>query len=239
MEYEYTAINRLQEPHSYMYSQFGGRQFLVRYREDRLSRVRDITRTWIEPVSLNEALTCLELTNFLKQKGDSSPLIADCSTYMAGITMSPASRPSKTFSLDETVDTSALIEFLLATLLSAGKEEAFVPEAQMWIDRLVQRFEVSKKVWSRYHAGFRKGEGSNGDVDLYYAFALLLALAYARSRQLQYLSTLLKVNDLLLSLPTTSHADKPSCSLALSVAIEMCGVRELTPAPRDKHDLVV
>ena len=239
MEYEYTAINRLKEPHTYMYSQFAGREFLAQYRKDRLSRVSPIACSLIGPTSPNEVLICRELMDFMTQQADPSPFIAALASCLSECGDTFATRPQIAFSLDEAVDTFTLLEFLLHSLLSITKEEALAPEAQLWIDRLVQRFEVSKKLWSQYLAGFRKGAGSDARINLYYTFALLLALAHVRSGGLQYLSTLLKVNDLLLSLPSLLHRDESNCSLVLAVAVEMTAVHKLTPASEEQREPLV
>ena len=239
MGYEYTAVNRLQEPHTYMYSQFSGREFLAQYRADRLSRVSPVACFLIKPTSPNEVLTSRELMDFMMQHTDPSPLITDLASCLSGCGDVFATRPETAFSLDAAVDTFTLLEFLLHSLLSAPDEEEFAPEAQLWIERLIQRFEVSKKLWSYYLAGFRKGVGTDAKIDLYYRFALLLALAHVRSGGLQYLSTLLKVNDLLLSLPSHLHRDQPNFSLVLAVAIEMSAVYELTPESEEKREPLV
>jgi len=235
MEYEYTANDRLQVPHTYMYSRFAGPEFLAQYKSDRLSRLSSIARSRIETSSLNEALTQRALINFLVERADSTPAGFDFTLCRVRAAHKHAMLPRGTFSLDETVDTSILMDYLLYRLLNDRKEQAGVSEAQLWIDRLVQRFEVSKKLWSQYLAGFRKGRGSDTDLNIYYRFALLLSLAYIRSGGLQYLNALLKVNDLLLSLPTSSHTNRPHCSLVLAVAIELCAVENLTPASEAKN----
>ena len=67
-----------------------------------------------------------------------------------------------------------------------------------WIDRLVQRFEVTKRLYATYDARLRKGDGPVDDLTLYARLAALLARDTAR---LDRLNALLKLNDLLLSQP--------------------------------------
>ena len=98
----------------------------------------------------------------------------------------------------------------------------------LWLDRLIQRFEVSKKLYTRYQPGFRKGQGESGQVDLYRQLGLVLCLRYHATGQLRYLSTLLKLTDLLCSLPPTDNPAGPEAELVgLIVSAEVAAVRAL------------
>jgi hypothetical protein len=97
----------------------------------------------------------------------------------------------------ESTSTLNLLHALIAVQLTNTQNA----NTKIWIDRLVQRFEVTKKIYESYAPGFRKGEGVNTSVRLYWLFALALCLFYVRYRQIKYLSTLLKICDLLCSLP--------------------------------------
>jgi len=93
---------------------------------------------------------------------------------------------------------------------------------KFWLDRLVQRFEVTKKLYETYLVGFRKGEGVSTSVRLYWLFALALCLFYARSNEIKYLNTLLKVCDLLCSLPEHElerHIIKHGLSVVLATEV--------------------
>ena len=97
----------------------------------------------------------------------------------------------------ESVTTLNLLHALIATQLI----NVLGNNVKIWLDLLVQRFEVTKKIYEVYQAGLRKGEGANTSVRLYWLFALALSLFYTRTKEIKYLSTLLKVCDLLCSLP--------------------------------------
>ena len=68
-----------------------------------------------------------------------------------------------------------------------------------WINRILQRFEVNKFFYEIYEPGFRKGNLPNNDLKIYLYFSTCLCYAYYFSKNLQYLSTLLKINDLIIS----------------------------------------
>ena len=91
-----------------------------------------------------------------------------------------------------------------------------------WLDRLVQRFEVSKKIYESYLPGFRRGSGSAKIVRLYWLFSLSLCIHYMASKNSKYLSTLLKVSDLLCSLSDEQlHYEVTSKELSLILSIEI------------------
>lgn len=106
-------------------------------------------------------------------------------------------------------------------------------DAQRVLDPLVQRFEVSKKLYDDYAPGFRNGQGSFRDPARYIEFALCLALAYRQSGHMQYLSTLLKLVDLVLSIdPNEVLAAYPRDVIALLVEAELEAVAKLADTHR-------
>lgn len=203
MNYPYAAENRLDVPHAYMYAPYGGQDFLATYAYDRRVRLaRHLQGTDCPP------------------PGGLKDALAAAARALAG------PRRLDTFSPADATPLKPLLAALLGVLAN-GDHAA----AQPWLVRVIQRFEVSKKLYAGYAPGFRKGEGEARDPARYAELALCLALAHALSGQLQYLSTLLKLDDLLLSL----EADvlRPACPpeyLALLVAAELDAVAALAAA---------
>ena len=203
MNYPYADENRLDVPHAYMYAPYGGQDFLAAYVDDRRARLA------------------------LHLQGMDCPQTGELKVELASAARSLASaqRPD-TFSPADATPLQPLLAALLG-VLATGDHAA----AQPWLVRVIQRFEVSKKLYAVYAPAFRKGEGEARDPARYAELALCLALAHALSGQLQYLSTLLKLDDLLLSL----EADvlRPACPpehLALLVAAELDAVAALAAA---------
>jgi hypothetical protein len=117
---------------------------------------------------------------------------------------------------------------LLHNLMAVQLVDGDFDLASTWLDRLIQRFEVTKKIYEFYPQGFRKGEGSNCSIRLYWLFALALSLFWARSNKLRYLSTLLKVCDLLCSLPEEMlQPEIPRFGLSMVLAAELVAVESL------------
>jgi hypothetical protein len=98
-----------------------------------------------------------------------------------------------------------------------------------WLDRLVQRFEVTKKLYEFYPPGFRKGEGDNSFIKPYWLLAMCLYLFYVQTNEIKYLSTLLKVSDLLCSLPHNAlKAAIPGSGMVMLLTGETLSIRTLS-----------
>lgn len=230
MKYPYTESNRLQEPHAYMYSPYGREAFLQGYIADRIERLLLLSGSTGKDCSKAEARAYAVLHTLLGPEGEfpisrlavliSTP---DVPAEFVGQVVFPEIFPNV-----EPVNTASMLDALMNSFLDCSSESSDEGVALQWLNCLLQRFEVSKKLRTSYLPGFRKGWGSDDDLSLYLQFALVLALAYAHRKELQYLSTLLKVNDLLLSLSTEALATHSvGYALVLAIAVELHAVRRL------------
>lgn len=242
MTYAYTEANRLEQPHAYMYTPYDGEAFLCTYAEDRIRRARalcDVASPLTSDVdTLARAFGMLGGLFDAVDAHSSAALAELISDLRAGLAHAAVGWPMPAgldqFSPDQPVITVGLLNTLLEALLT----DSNVVATKVWLDRLVQRFEVTKRLYTFYPPGFRKGEGAYTEVRPYWLFALCLALAHARSGQLQYLSTQLKVVDLLLSLPTGAlGVDISPNGVALVVAAELSGVQRLARSRRVAFDV--
>jgi len=135
------------------------------------------------------------------------------------------SRLAKVISRMTTAESITTVD-LLRSLIAAHLTNKHDVNIKRWLDRLIQRFEVTKKLYEVYPPGFKKGEGANKIVRLYWLFALALCLYYMSSQGLKYLNTFLKVCDLLCSLPENMlHKDIPEGGLPMILASEVVNVR--------------
>lgn len=199
MRYEYSAANRLDTPHHYMYAPYQGRALIAAYVAAREAAVDGVRAA---------------------SGGANEPWLTSARGYVERRQTAGATAPKTSiasFSIADTTSTDRLLESLIGTQL-AGIDEPIVKD---WLDRLTQRFEVTKKLFERYPAGFRKGEGDTRSVRRYWLFAVALALACARTNHLKFVSALLKVNDLLCSLPADDlAAGLPAGGLEFVVGVE-------------------
>jgi len=129
------------------------------------------------------------------------------------------------FNISSEVNSENLLVSLLSSQLNQGNESLI----KFWLDLLVQRFEVTKKLYESYPVNFRKGEGRNDIVRIYWLFALSLSLFYCVTKSIKYLSTLLKVTDLLCSLEENPlNKNIPPQGLSLILLVELLGVKLLS-----------
>lgn len=237
MSYQYSQTNRLQEPHSYMYTPFQGEALIQLYQSSRIAVVhrRDAGEPGgAEPERLFAASALPELERLHAATSSAAAMRFRALLGSQGATRLKGESESGTLSClaqglakltaVEPVTTLELLRALVAVQLT----DAHGVESKVWLDRLVQRFEVTKKLYESYQAGFRKGEGPYTSVRLYWLFALTLCLFYARTNEIKYLNTLLKVNDLLCSLPeSVLKGHIPECGLTAVLATEIVGVELL------------
>jgi hypothetical protein len=236
MSYPYSQVNRLEQPHSYMYTPFQGRALLQSYESDRMAFIfsrANIVSCGIEPDCrlLNFALPLLgqfigdTLLEFDKKfrvlfEGTSDSLLRQCKRDASSV----KAISSHKFTTTKELKSLDLLHALIAALLI----EVHDADTKAWLDRLVQRFEVTKKIYESYPPGFKKGTGANASVRLYWLFALALSLFYVRSNEIKYLSTLLKVNDLLCSLPkNVINGHIPERGLSAVLAAEVVSIQRL------------
>jgi hypothetical protein len=230
MSYPYSSINRLQEPHSYTYSQFGGEAFLHDYMHSRLNRLQEVFDTSLVPSkSLGDCVHAKLCELMMDGKGSPVPIIRELLGTPPKILPAIKKIPLPTsFPNENNVQTMELLESVLSIILIYEKNSDESNEALAWVDRLLQRFEVSKKLRVEYLPGFRKGVGKDDDIRLYQCFSLILSLSYLQQGGLQYLSTLLKLNDLLLSLPKEIlHGNYSYGNWGMGTIVELFAVQKL------------
>lgn len=238
MNYPYSQLNRLEEPHAYMYTPFQGEALLQSYRSSRITVVLRHAAAGNDSAAPDHMLVTCALPA-LEKLFDSISLearehfrtVLEC----AGIRKSAQDMAeggglvelAKGLASLTTAERVITLDLLLA-VIAVELTDVHDFSTKAWLDRLVQRFEVTKKLYESYPPGFRKGEGANTSVRLYWLFALALCLYYTRSHEIKYLSTLLKVCDLLCSLPENSlQGHVPERGLSAVLAAEIVGVQLL------------
>ena len=173
MSYPYTEENRLIAQNTYMYSAFKGFSFFGDYFRDRKAFLSD--------------------TNSDDADRDFLSVLAglfDLQDEMTSIA------PLAEFHPTLPVQTNKL---LMRLLIDFKSKQDKVWAWTDWLNRLIQRFEVTKKLYPSYQPGFRKGVGIYNDLSLYVAFSYLLTNYCLSSPHLKTINTMLKVNDTLVS----------------------------------------
>ncbi len=209
--YEYTRVDRLKNPHNYMYAPYLGSGFVQLYIDDRLANIEKFKSRSNGQV-LSEIDAYFYKNSKLKLLQDKF-IFVDFNGIISDIAL---------FNLKNSISTEKLLESLLVCQFKNNKE------IQKWVDSLVQRFEVTKKIYEIYPEGLRNGKGRSDQVRLYWLFSLLLTLLYSKDKNIKYLSTLLKINDLLCSLSDNLLCHIPAKSMKLILLIEIENVKLLT-----------
>lgn len=238
MSYPYSQSNRLVEPHNYMYTPFQGAAFLQSYQSSRMTvvhRCADAEHEGVEPDRLLVAYALPAIENFFDSaslesgkkfrtmlEGGSAKIFGK--NKMEDVKLNGIAKDLERLTMAEPVKTLDLLHALIAAQLTNFQDA----NIKVWLDRLIQRFEVTKNLYESYLPGFRKGEGANTLVRLYWLFALAICLFYVRSNKIKYLSTLLKVCDLLCSLPGNElQGHIPEHGLLAVLATEIVSVQLL------------
>lgn len=199
MSYLYSAENRLVSPANYQYAAFGGQAYLAEYLR---AREKALEALGVRPLAASSAALIHLLAEYASNADDV---------------------PIDALSVDQTIRTQTL----LGSLASWARENKVSATGEVWLRRMIQRFEVSKRLYSAYPPGFRKGEGDSAQIELYVLFAALLWLRHLQTGNLQCLSTLLKATDLLCSLLPAQLPPETAKMLALIIELETESVRKL------------
>lgn len=236
MIYPYSQTNRLEEPHKYMYTGFQGTPLLEAYISNRIASADCFVSAAsggekLDQILMDKALQVLEskFKAISVLAGKKYLEIVGCRDVYKKITSETSGLNDLAIDLSRFTTTESVMSLeLLHALIVAQLSNQQSPDTKGWLDRLVQRFEVTKKIYESYPSGFRKGEGGNDSVRLYWLFALALCLFYVETDEIKYLSTLLKVCDLLCSLPeSTLQECIPSCGLNVILAAEVVSIQLL------------
>lgn len=215
-----------------MYSAYSGGEFLNDYIESRTEDIRVYCRYKNNNAEYtNESINVLTgyLNNLLKSDNNYQSVLlevinldsADLTDFYAETGLNSLLVLDKSISIDNfshEINTRSLLEKLISSLLN----DKFGETEKKFLDKLVQRFEVSKKLYENYGTDFRSKSGGFLIIKLYWLFAVLLWFYYTRTNGLKYFNTLLKVSDLLCSLsPDGVIKEIPNNGMVLLLALEL------------------
>lgn len=233
-KYEYTQADRLSTPHNYMYTPYRGLEFLDAYIDDRLTYLKNIKNSKLDSSSNTYirlyAKSCRllidyskisvhrhkleEIFNFSVPKAYQSHSINDFDVD-----------PLPSFNTANIVHSENLLVSLLDSQVNCGDQKLI----KFWLDLLVQKFEVTKKIYHHYPINFGKGLGPNDSIEVYWMLVLSLSLFFSSTKNIKYLNTMLKISDLLCSLDTnTVFRNIPKNHFALVLMVELNGVMSLS-----------
>ena len=246
MNYLYNQQNLLEAPEKYMYTKYQGIDLFQSYLNSR----NNVLKKCRENISDFSSFSLIIQRAFIVIKQNlisKSPnaLKSFCpqfkqedfeninSPFDSDIDLARMTKLMNNTSLGQSVKTSILLDTLFGSILLDVNNI----NNKIWLDRLVQRFEVTKKLYETYLPGFRKGRGHNNLIKLYWLFALVLSIYYAETNQIKYLNTLIKVCDLITSLPFKDLTrDIPKFGLDLVLSSEIVFLEILLKAKGIEYD---
>jgi hypothetical protein len=213
--YEYTEVDRLLNPHSYMYTPYLGNDFLQAYADNRAKSIKRF-------VAVKNKCNFEVLDEYLC---DLAILFTSNTELKASNYKYELIKSISSFDRMTEIPTAKLLESLINEQASRGTGA----DLKSWLDFLVQRFEVTKKLYESYHSKkLRSGKGDNKIIRLYWLLSLLLTLVYFETKNIKYLSTLLKVNDLLCSLSNSNLSRIPVRGIEFVLSYEVRYIEILT-----------
>lgn len=99
-----------------------------------------------------------------------------------------------------TIDTGSLLEYLYE---AATQGQITHPQAGRYLDQIIKKFEVTKRVHQEYDANFKAIDKElHHNLELYVRLGEVFELAYAKTRDIRLLNVFLKVMDTVCSFAT-------------------------------------
>ncbi len=199
MNYSYTSRDLISDRENYMYSDFCGVEFMRSFVDCRIECVLDTDYF---------SRTTAELISDLRHQ------IADL------VNFSKSKENDQNFNQIKTIEK---IFFIAKLIYNEKYKDAF-----FHLEQIIHRFEVSKKLFEFYTKEFSNGSGSERNYWIYLWFGLFLAYAYFKTEDFQYLSSLLKLNDIMISVrPANEMSPAQRTLLDLIVCLELQYVEAL------------
>ena len=239
MSYSYSQLNRFEKPCDYMYSKFEGVSLLMSYHSSRMAIIDRYSKNEQPEISntelsfVNRAISVL-FNNIIEISEDAGRHfqnmcfeycdIQDCDTAYALNDDCTFENRLNEISAKNKIITKDLLSGMIFILLTDMEHKNF----RYWLERIIQKFEVTKKIYEYYDPDFRKGQGKFTLPRLYWLLSLVLALSYAQTKNLKYLNTMLKLCDLLCSLREDQLIKAiPRNGLLVVLFVEIVCVRHL------------
>lgn len=93
--------------------------------------------------------------------------------------------------------TKEKLKLILFILHRYSKPKVVYKKIYNWLSMFIKKYEVSKKIYVEYNPRWEKKSADYKIIENYVLLALNLAIFYNNSKNLKFLNTLLKLNDIL------------------------------------------
>lgn len=231
--YPYAQGDRLAQPCSYMYTPYQGPALPAAYLASRQASLETLGQALAQadPLSPEEAQLLARGLALWQQAYPGQappPLLARLGGAAASLDLEAgagaAAQDLAARGLEQAQETGLLLQGLLAL---AGLGPLPLAAAD-WLERLLGRFETSKRLYHAYQPGFRQGQGGHQELAPYAGLALALGWVNPKGQDLRRLNAALKLGDLLGSqaAPLAGQAEARARAW-LALVWELTAVKEL------------
>ncbi len=216
--YRYTQKNLLAERYHYMYTPYEGPDFLRAYLAQRQA-IRD---------QLGE-----NRERLLAEESTEAALAEEICRAVSGTLRNGAPTPLRSRVLQTLPAQPGACEFATQVLLldlwqcHLHYPERAAQECPAWLDFLIKRFEVAKRLYIGYGADLKPRIRSYDQLESYALLAALLMYRYRQTPNLKYLNTVLKLVDLLASAGLAEGSALTQLTALAAVEAELAAVQAL------------
>ena len=171
---KYPYFGRLENPQTYQYSKFMGVKFITSYKLSRLETIKSL--------NLNQKLLGNIIPDYIKEFGH----------YNREILIRKISKES------DTKNILSLLLFMQSNF--RNKDDVIQKEVYKWLSIYIKKYEISKKIFSKYDHNMKRIGKNYKDLDNYVLLSINIALFCKNLHNLKFTNTLLKINDMLCSM---------------------------------------
>ena len=198
MKYNFNKKDLLLSRQDYMYTPFYGKDFIDAYEKNRSNYIKKLQSKNISKkyIYLGYIINYIfKKDSNYKNNKELSCIAIDLKIH--NINQLAKSEYCSTLKLNKRllINTNKLLDSIIVNYI----KNINCTVTNYYLEKIINKFEVSKKIYSTYSSDFKKIGRQNKIVTLYLKLSLLLSLRYIQTSDIRYLSTLLKLNDLISS----------------------------------------
>ncbi len=200
VKYVYSIKNGLKYPYSYQYSEFQGLRFLRAYIGSRNSVILKIKKRLSENTKYKIFFNLLN-TKIKSYKSNKSRL------NRTGVTKTS--------------------DAMLSILTKLNKKRKLSQKEITLLHIFLKKYEIKKKIFAEYDSNFRELGSNYKSLNNYILLSISLLLYFKMSKNLKFLNTALKLNDMLCSLNEKVKSQPDLIMLLTALNEELNIVRSL------------
>ena len=222
--YKYSTRNGLKYPQTYQYSKFEGMDFLKYYTASRYAIINNLKKS-IHTNFLFGSLA--ELCNFIKRK-DLNFEEKEIFSKMIGLTGEKINGKNwfKSLNGKDNFNTSEIMLNILIFLMR-GCNSTTKGYICLWLSKYLKKYEVSKKLYYEYDSDFKKNDGDYENFTNYLLLSINLLSFFKKTKNLKFLNTSLKLDDMLCSNYNKLNSTLDRIILLMALEYELELVRDL------------